>query len=66
LQRSSYGWLDDGTAAAEPVLSSPVLADGVAAGGQITGQARTLWDALARRGLDTDWLPGFVAEAPVA
>jgi hypothetical protein len=28
------------------------LADGVTAGGQITGQARTLSDALARRGLE--------------
>jgi hypothetical protein len=37
---------DDATAAAEPAIGVPVLADGVTAGGPLTGQARTLAKAL--------------------
>jgi hypothetical protein len=43
---------DDATAGAESGTAPLVLADGVTAGGRLSGQARTLADALAQRGLE--------------
>jgi hypothetical protein len=43
---------DDAAAGAEPRTAPIVLADGVTAGGRLSGQARTLAEALAQRGLE--------------
>jgi hypothetical protein len=43
---------DDAAAGAEPRTAPLVLADGVTAGGRLSGQARTLAAALAQRGLE--------------